>query len=308
MSKSRKPTRSQDIICLVDSEVALGAISKGRSSSYKLNGILRGSVGYLVALDISLKLIWIPSGCNPADAPSRFEEQKERLDMPHWLASHFEPQVDNIKGLEIFSGSGTLTACCVSEGLPMFHPFDTLHGEAFSAFAERIDRWIVGGLVAFVWLGPPCKSFSSLRYMDKGGPLRPTGNPEGNEEVPEIKIGNELWRRALAIADLCYQCNVPFCIEHPRNSVAWKWNKTCELQHRPGVNKIRVDWCAYGAETQKPTYLLTSMPWLKDICQLCPKNHVHAPCLRGARALAAAAYPKEFCRDFARGYKLWAGK
>ena len=96
MSKQRNPTHHQELLCLVDSEVALGAISKGRSSSFKLNGILRGVIGYLVCFDISLKLVLIPSGSNPADAPRCLEEQKAREETPPWLASHLEPLVDDI--------------------------------------------------------------------------------------------------------------------------------------------------------------------------------------------------------------------
>ena len=62
----------KDLVFLVDSEVALGAIVKGRSSSFKLNVILGNMIGYFLALNIGLRLVVLPSGCNPADAPSRF--------------------------------------------------------------------------------------------------------------------------------------------------------------------------------------------------------------------------------------------
>ncbi|CAK9053588.1 Uncharacterized protein YMR196W [Durusdinium trenchii] len=45
-------------ICLNDSRVVIGAASKGRSSSFKLNGILRTMLPFLIFGDISLALLW----------------------------------------------------------------------------------------------------------------------------------------------------------------------------------------------------------------------------------------------------------
>ncbi len=56
----------------VDSRVLGGAAGKGRSSSYRLNGILRGLAAVLVSFRISVALPWISTKANPADHPSRF--------------------------------------------------------------------------------------------------------------------------------------------------------------------------------------------------------------------------------------------
>ncbi len=55
----------------VDSRVLCGAGMKGRSSSYRLNGILRTVTGLLVSFRIAIALPWIATGSNPADHPSR---------------------------------------------------------------------------------------------------------------------------------------------------------------------------------------------------------------------------------------------
>ena len=53
----------------VDSRVALGAISKGRSSSNRLNAVLRSFLGYEMCAQIYLVLIWIGTHFNPSHDP-----------------------------------------------------------------------------------------------------------------------------------------------------------------------------------------------------------------------------------------------
>ena len=68
VSKIRSPHRA---ILLVDSRVVVGAFSKGRSSSRQLNRILRSLIGWSVAGEKSLHLVWVRSKSNPSDHPSR---------------------------------------------------------------------------------------------------------------------------------------------------------------------------------------------------------------------------------------------
>ena len=55
----------------LDSRVTVGAASKGRSSSYRLNGILRGFTGVLVCSRLSCAYPWVATDRNPSDHPSR---------------------------------------------------------------------------------------------------------------------------------------------------------------------------------------------------------------------------------------------
>ena len=55
----------------VDSRVLVGSVMKGRSSSYKLNGILRSLTSLLVCYRIYLALPWIGTKSNSSDYPSR---------------------------------------------------------------------------------------------------------------------------------------------------------------------------------------------------------------------------------------------
>jgi hypothetical protein len=68
---SRPSTRRTRVVQLIDSTVALYAVKKGRAKSRALLSVLRVMAAYLLAAEISLIPIWIPSEFNPADAPSR---------------------------------------------------------------------------------------------------------------------------------------------------------------------------------------------------------------------------------------------
>ena len=60
------------IVVGVDSRVVCGVASKGRSSSYKLNGVMRTMLPVLLCGQISCAYPWVETHCNPADHPSRF--------------------------------------------------------------------------------------------------------------------------------------------------------------------------------------------------------------------------------------------
>lgn len=62
---------------LSDSQVCLGVLTKGRSSSRKVNRLLRRVCSLCIALDLYPLWAWIESRLNPADEPSRRYENAE---------------------------------------------------------------------------------------------------------------------------------------------------------------------------------------------------------------------------------------
>ena len=68
---SNQGVRRQRILCCVDPRVVLGAVTKGRSSSRKLNHVLRKLAYEYLASSLTVDLLWVPSWANPANAPSR---------------------------------------------------------------------------------------------------------------------------------------------------------------------------------------------------------------------------------------------
>lgn len=68
---SRPSTMSTRVLHLVDNTVTFSSLRKGRCSSVKLLLCLRKLAVHLIAADMVLLPVWIPSEANPADAPSR---------------------------------------------------------------------------------------------------------------------------------------------------------------------------------------------------------------------------------------------
>ena len=59
------------VLLLSDSQVAVGCLTKGRSSSHRLLCRMRPTCALLLASGIQLRMRWIASHLNPADEPSR---------------------------------------------------------------------------------------------------------------------------------------------------------------------------------------------------------------------------------------------
>jgi len=213
-------------------------------------------------------------------------------------------------GLEVFAGSAGLTAAHVALGLRVEHPVEIATG--LDAFDSSIEKRLLEGRISWLWLGPPCSSFSSLANFDAGGPLRPKGSPEGDESNVRVAEGNRYWRRAIQLAEVSYACGVPVAIEHPKLSRAWGLRETQQLSKKPGMQFAHFDHCMYAGHrhdhlpNRKATRLLTSAPWADTVCICCDHSHSHGEPLRGKRAKQAASYPATFCAAWARGFKQWA--
>lgn len=59
------------VLVLSDSAVAVGALTKGRSSSPQLLSRLRSMASLLLSSGLRLTILWVPTHINPADEPSR---------------------------------------------------------------------------------------------------------------------------------------------------------------------------------------------------------------------------------------------
>ena len=303
---ARDPANHNTVqLCLNDSRVVVGAVSKGRSSAFRLNGLIRTLIPYLTLANICLGLLWVETKSNPADYPSRFALLPSPRPPPTWL-QQFGISGFRFPGLEVFAGSARLTRMFRAAGIAMFNPVDILWG--VDAFEPWIDELIDSGKIGFLWLAPPCGSFSALRNLDRGGPLRPRGRPEGDPNNPEVQLGNALWLRALALAWLAWKRGIPFFIEHPRGSKAWLLVETMKLREAPGVFTVEAHWCQYededrvGLPNRKPTRILGTGSWIKPVVKTCRGEHAHGRPLRGSRAKLAGAYPWGFCRALASSY------
>ena len=80
--------RERVTIC-VGSRVVTGAVAKGRSSSRMLNSWLRRLTVRCLGARIQLRLLWVDTHSNPADAPSRHAPLPPRTNMLDWVEKTF---------------------------------------------------------------------------------------------------------------------------------------------------------------------------------------------------------------------------
>ena len=63
--------RTCRVLAMTDSRVALGALSRGRSSSRRVNYLLKKVAALCLCYGFQFDVVWVPTWGNPADATSR---------------------------------------------------------------------------------------------------------------------------------------------------------------------------------------------------------------------------------------------
>ncbi|CAE8629979.1 unnamed protein product [Polarella glacialis] len=197
----------QVVFC--DSCVCVGAFNKGRSSSFRLNQIIRSAIPCYLVGDMCIALTWDSTGSNPADHPSRGACLPPSKSLPGWAKRWFPGTPRGRWGLELFAGSCRLTSAFRALGLPVLTPVEISMG--FDVMSDLVDQLILTDEMGWIWSSPPCCSFSPLRHLDKYGPLRPKGHPEGDSSTFEVWLGNRLWLRSLYLVKLAWTKGA-FCV------------------------------------------------------------------------------------------------
>ncbi|CAE7210929.1 SMYD3 [Symbiodinium sp. CCMP2592] len=272
------------ILALNDSRVVLGAFVKGRSSSRKLNGILRAMIPHLVVSGISLSLLWVETEANVADAPSRFRSLPAPLPAPRWLrelgVQRRGGALPGLLGVEVLVGSACLTAAAKDRGLDMLAPIELSWDR--DVFETWVTQLFAGGDLCWAWIAPPRRTFVRTGGSDGRRLWRPREQPEGDPEQPEVAVENALWLRALELAHLAVAQGIFFVLEHPKRSRAWSWPETQKLLSTEGVKLLQVDWSACDREEPEfvgggsKSRLLTNAPWLERVVQRFPGGPKHA--------------------------------
>jgi hypothetical protein len=77
--------RDCKLIVCIDSRVVVGCVAKGRSSAVQLNEHLRTLASTCACAGVQVRVVWVGTEYNPADAPSRNRPLPEGGPMPHWV-------------------------------------------------------------------------------------------------------------------------------------------------------------------------------------------------------------------------------
>ncbi len=326
------------VVILVDSKVVLGAVAKGRSSSSKLNGIIRSLFGYLVFARFSISLVWIESALNPADDPTRDVPLRTPMDwpevceliLPAGIGDRTSEIADRFRSrlcLEVFAGQGGLTSALLARGLSVGRPIEAYpcevgvrgtryvqeHDLREHRVFQELRRAIRAGCYGYVHFGFPCTTFSILRSLSVG--TRGPSAPEGTGFRDDENEANWLLHRICALCQDCHGAGCFFSIENPKSSYLWHMPDVLALSGL--AFKVDFDQCEFGlslpgssgaSRIRKPTTVLTNLPELRVLARTCKKDHDHVRCWGSARiggtrvdlASWAGVYPKELCRVWAQ--------
>ena len=175
-------------LTLSDNLATVCALSKGRSSVYKMNSLCQTACAIQFGCGIVWHLRHIESKRNVADAPSRLFQKKHLVqraapagapaDMAQCggqssQSSSSSKQSSRIPGvhggvfpetrekffLELFAGTGRLSAAVKSAGGAVLEPVEISKGVRFDLRRRQTQRliikWIEKGIVGFVHLGTP---------------------------------------------------------------------------------------------------------------------------------------------------------
>ena len=122
---------------------------------------------------------------------------------------------------------------------------------------------IASGVVALVWLGTPCQSFTSARKDDGFGPMplrdssHPLGLPDLNSrDAQAVQLGNKLLKVSLRLMRVAAHHKVPCVMENPWSSYMWQVPYVRDFLYdtnlcESDIKLRRVDFCRFGTPWRK---------------------------------------------------------
>ncbi len=240
-----------------------------------------------------------------------------------------------LSALELFAGSGRLTAALRAQGV-VVDKYELADGPASDLSRRGVQRAILRrikkGKLRLVWMGVPCSSFSRARrgvLPTERTPgsrmptlLRTSDEPWGVKGLPDtdmirVRTANVLVRFCVQVAHACIRAGVGFVIENPRSSILWWTDAMQHLENRRGVERFHLDFCRYGTAWRKATSLLTNLPFVADLALRCrgrrglcgvtqaPHHRLSGRDESGAWwTKRAEPYPKGLVRSFAQRFVI----
>ena len=199
--------------------------------------------------------------------------------------------------LEVYSGCARMTAAWAKEGFRVLPPLELKQG--YDLTEQRLFWGVLGMLrcrrVKFVWLVPPCTTFSLARSPKLRNLLQPWGFQLLDKAT---MLGNLHAAQCLLLAWVQLELGLSFGLEQPAFGFMRGLGPWSSLVHS-GAFQVIFDWCQYGRNFLKPTRVLTNFVVLKGLERRCRHRRKHVS-LKGQATTAAGAYSPSFCRKVAQ--------
>ena len=243
-----------------------------------------------------------------------------------------EQDFENLICIEIFSGSGRLTAAIRKLGMravAVDRSAQRTKGPVTILDLTKPDdlRYLLNFIesekdnIMLVHLAPPCGTVSAARnrrhkHLEEAGfdlpvPLRSKEFPMGlptlrGLDLTKVSLANDLYWATLTIAEKCIQLNVTVSIENPENSLFWLTDPIQQLFRICPGNLNVFDSCMMGGDRDKATAWWCSDDLFSSLNLRCNKQHTHKPWTPiassgGLRFPTAeeASYPELLCERVA---------
>ncbi|CAK0826564.1 unnamed protein product [Prorocentrum cordatum] len=240
----------------------------------------------------------------------------------------FAARAGGAVALEVFSGSGNFSRAWRRRqralGYAIFE-WDIRWGEEYDLTRQRTQRlvrgWVNNGLIAAVWLGTPCHSWSRARDIRPGPPplrsdLHVMGLPDlAPRDAEKVRIGNAHMKFSASLFSLCQAVRVPVAIENPHMSRIWLTSQFRRLQRK--CRSVVLDFCQFGQSCRKRTRIIYDHVDLQPLHRLCrgprgicsrtgrPHDQLQGKNADGIfHTLLAEAYPADLCTSIVRCFQL----
>lgn len=321
-------------LTLSDNLATVSALSKGRSSTFKMNKLCRVASAIQFGCGIVWNLRHVETKRNVADEPSRNFDKRplgrraEPVSVEPWCEKRCghtsEPSQSSIRKspgdavtnsvpvthgkffLELFAGTGKLTKAVAAQKMPVLEPVEIAADPAFDLRRRQTQnlvlKWIKSGSIGFVHLGTPCTIWSRARH----------GVSNTRRNLAREAEGLELALFSCEVILACNKAGVHWSLENPRSSRLFAYEPLVRASHSGPVYEVNFDMCSYGEPYKKDTRILTSCKELQGLERHC--NHKrHKVWLKGQtvveegghkkycnRTKLAGAYPEQMCQKFAK--------
>ena len=222
--------------------------------------------------------------------------------------------------LEVFCGSGRLTASLKREGFDAFGiDHNVLKTASCSVLQLDLTQedatshlWSIvkDPAVQFIHFAPPCGTASRARDIQfKGAPpiLRSPKQPHGVDgleglNATRVAKANSLYQLTLEVSQFCLEAGKFFSCENPSRSYLWLLPAWKAFLARQDVFQTSFHHCEYGGLRRKATLLVHNVPHFKGLQRFCSGNHVHLGWGKVGPSWATSeetAYPWGLCKTMA---------
>ena len=177
--------------------------------------------------------------------------------------------------VEIFGGSGVLSAAAADLGLSTCPPIDLSRSPHHDIGNDKLLGWICQMIFEKRFRSlicePPCTTFSPAQHPASKSYTKPLGY---DRRDPKTFLENLLAFRSFTILWFAWRCGAPSLLETPHLSkMAWlsMWSYLLEI----GFSEAVLNSCAFGSPHKKPFGILGWGLDMKRLMVPCPGGHQH---------------------------------